>query len=203
MNGLGSLDQPRADMDVVSALRAGCPETYERFVRAQRAPLMRLGVRLLRSEQEAEDCFQEVMFKVGKAIHAFDGRASLGTWVWRIMRNTCLMRLRKRSRSLEVLTAAAPEGSPHAMVRPCAERGLEAEDCAQVVHRAIGCLPERYREIVLLRDFDDLSTAEVAERLGINPGNAKVRLHRARAALRVLIEAQAEAEWLQAYRTGP
>ena len=121
------------------------------------------------------------------------------------MRNACLMRLRSRRRRREVLSPEPGDGItiPLATVRPDADRGLEDRDCARIVREAMAGLPPSYREILELRDFEEQTTAEVAANLGISTTNAKVRLHRARAALKRSIEGQAEEDFLGAYRGVP
>jgi RNA polymerase sigma-70 factor (ECF subfamily) len=194
-----STTTPPSSESLVDALRSGDQDAYRSFFHAQRPVLLRLGLRLLRNEQEAEDCFQEVMLRIPRALDSFDGRASLGTWTFRIMRNTCLMRLRRRRRRPEVL--ADPHVAPLAVVGPDAERALEVDDCRRMVRAALGRLPASYREVLWLRDFEQLCTNAVAGRLGISIANVRVRLHRARAALREELERSAEESWLRAYRT--
>jgi RNA polymerase sigma-70 factor (ECF subfamily) len=158
--------------------------------------MLAVARRFLRTEEDSADAVQDAFLSAFHSLDGFEGNAALGTWLHRIVVNVCLMRLRARSRHREVriddLLPTFDETSHHSRpVRPWGDHALarltRAETCAQV-RACIDELPEPYREVLLLRDIEELDTEQTAEHLSINPGAVKTRLHRARQALRTLLE---------------
>jgi RNA polymerase sigma-70 factor (ECF subfamily) len=188
---------PRSDADAVllTALRAGSPGAYEQLVRTHGGRLLAVARRLLSSEEDARDAVQEAFLNAFRNIDRFEGAALLSTWLHRIVVNVSLMKLRRRKRKPEesldhLLPAFRDDG--HFAERfesgsePADER-LAREEEQAAVRAAIDELPEHYRTILLLRDIEGMSTQDVAEQLGITPNAVKLRLHRARQALRTLL----------------
>jgi RNA polymerase sigma-70 factor (ECF subfamily) len=149
----------------------------------------------LTSEEDARDAVQEAFLNAFRSIHRFEGQALLSTWLHRIVVNVALMKLRSRKRKPEesldhLLPAFRDDG--HFAERfesgsePADER-LAREEEQRAVRSAIDELPEHYRTILLLRDIEGIGTQEVADQLGITPNAVKLRLHRARQALRTLL----------------
>lgn len=168
--------------------RLACTCLLKRF-----APgLYRLALQLTASADDAEDVLQDGFIQACKEIDAFEGRGSLGGWLHRIVRNAGLMRLRRRvpaQVSLSQEPAVEPSALHGAAERLAADpdvRLLTAE-MRDTIERAIMQLPERLRSAVVLRDVEGLSTAEAAAELGITEAALKVRLHRARLALKAAI----------------
>jgi RNA polymerase sigma-70 factor (ECF subfamily) len=149
-----------------------------------------IGLRLMAHPEEAEEVLQETFINACAKVGEFEGRSSLGTWLYRIATNAALMRLRKhRPETVSLDEPAAPDED--APVRQHlvdwefepGEQLLTAE-LRQVMEQSLAELPESLRVVFVLRDIQGLSTAEVAEALGISQAAAKVRLHRARLQLR-------------------
>jgi RNA polymerase sigma-70 factor (ECF subfamily) len=139
---------------------------------------------------------QDAFLSAFRSLDGFEGNSGLGTWLHRIVVNVCLMKLRARSRSREIrigdlLPTFDETGRFPRPVRPWEDHALarltRAETRAQV-RAGIDELPEPYREILLLRDIEELDTDQTAQQLGTTPGAVKTRLHRARQALRTLLE---------------
>lgn len=155
-----------------------------------------LALRMLGDESAADDCVQESFINAFRHIDGFKGDAALKTWLHRITVNAALMRLRKRKRLNEQpINELQPEydAADHRIHEPREAVAnpadiLESQDRRQQVLTAISQLPESYRIVLLLRDIQELSTAEVAGQLAISEANVKVRLHRGRAALKTLLE---------------
>jgi RNA polymerase sigma-70 factor, ECF subfamily len=181
---------------LLAALLGGAPEAYESFVRMLGPRALAVARRFLRQEEEAKDCVQEAFLAAFKGLGSFAGAARLSTWFHRIVVNTCLMRLRARaSRPEEPIDELLPtflEDGHH--TRPPqpwqepADHLLQRKEVLECVRGCIDRLPESYRTVLLLRDIEELDTAETARLLGISEGAVKVRLHRARQALRGLLE---------------
>lgn len=193
--GAHGRDAPTDEAALVSALRAGDAEAYERLVRTHAPRMLAVARRLLRSPEEAEDAVQEAFLSAFRALDRFQGGSRLGTWLHRITVNAALMRLRSRRRrpetSLETLRPGFLEDGHH-QVPPQrwmdADRVLARRELRERVREAIDRLPESHRNVLLLRDIEELDTAETAAVLGISENAVKTRLHRARVALRELLD---------------
>jgi len=176
-------------------MRAGDDAAYDEVIRKHGPMLLGVAKRLLRDPDDAEDCFQDAMLKAFEKLDSFEGRSKLSTWLYRILVNTCLMRLREskghRTESIDDLLPVFDADNcriESLVLPPSPEMLLEGEETRGVVRAAVDQLPDSYRAVLVLRDFEEQSTAEVAELLGVEEGNVKVRLHRARAALKKLLE---------------
>ena len=168
----------------------------EALVRQHAGRMLAVARRFLRTEEDSADAVQDAFLSAFRSLDGFEGNSALGTWLHRIVVNVCLMRLRARSRSREVriddLLPTFDETGHHSRpVRPWENHALarltQAETRAHV-RACIDRLPDPYREVLLLRDIEELDTEQTAQQLGINPGAVKTRLHRARQALRTLLE---------------
>ena len=190
-----SATEPDDDEGVAAAANAD-PAATERFVRKHAGWMLAVAMRIVRDAHHAEDAVQNAFAKVFDNIGGFDGRSALKTWMHRIVVNESLMLLRKANRSQ---TVAIDELQPVFDNNGCRiedrwtsmetpETLLMRSDIRAQVNGKIDLLPENYRIIVVLRDIEELTTQEVAQLLGISEANVKVRLHRARAALKRLLE---------------
>lgn len=183
---------------LLGALRAGDARAYEQLVCKHGGRMLAVSRRLLRCEEDARDAVQDAFLQAFRALPGFAGQSCLGTWLHRIAVNACLMRLRSRrtkpEESIEPLLPTFLEDGHQAVPavdwpEPC-DRLLERQEMRQRVREAIDRLPDTYRTVLLLRDIEEMSTAEVAEALSITENAVKVRLHRARQALRELLDAR-------------
>jgi RNA polymerase sigma-70 factor (ECF subfamily) len=181
---------------LVQELRAGSEEAYEYLVRHHSGRMLAVLTRMLRNPEEAADALQEAFVQVFRAIDSFEGSSQLGTWLHRIAVNVALMRLRyQRRRPMKSIEDLLPrfKSDGHAEA-PVPEWNLTADDLfeqqesREMVRRQIDELPEDYRTVLLLRDIEGLDTEETASVLGITAGAVKTRLHRARQALRALLD---------------
>ncbi len=180
------------EAELVARLRAGSDAAYEELVRAQGTRLLAVARRLLRSEEDARDAVQDAFVSAFRSIDRFEGGSRLSTWLHRIVVNAALMKLRSQQRkpqtSIEDLLPRFLEdghfAEPPAEWQQSADQALERRETRLLVRKAIDVLPESYRTVLLLRDIEGLDTAETAEALGVTPNAVKIRLHRARQALR-------------------
>jgi RNA polymerase sigma-70 factor (ECF subfamily) len=187
---------PPQEAELLAALRAGDPAAYEQLVREHLPRLLAVTRRILGSDADAQEAVQDAFLSAFKAIGSFDGASRVGTWLHRIAVNAALMKLRSRGRrpeqSLEqLLPRFLDDGhqiDPPAPWPPGAEKLLEREETRAAVRAAIDRLPENYRTVLVLRDIEELDTEETARLLGLNEGVVKTRLHRARQALRALLD---------------
>jgi len=179
------------------ALRAGDRHAGELLVREHGAWMLALALRYVRDRALAEDCVQEAFLQAFRSIRAFEGRSALKSWLFRIVVNTALMKLRARRARLELLlddiappaaACAGGQSQPAWAEVPTPEEHLTRKEVCELVAAKLMELPDCYRIVLLLRDIEGLSTEETSRRLGMTQGAVKVRLHRARAALKVLVQ---------------
>ena len=188
-----TLRGPQHDVLLVSRLQRGEEKAFEELVRGHGGRLLSVARRFLGTSEDAQDAVQEAFIKAFKAIHTFEERAQLHTWLHRILVNTALMKLRERRRKPEesideLLPTFAADGHQTVESREWSDALLERKETAGIVRDAIGRLPEPYRVVLVLRDLDERDTAETARILGTTTTVVKVRLHRARQALRTLLD---------------
>ena len=188
---------PRADeAALVARLRSGEARAFEELVRTHMPRLLRVARRFLDSEEDARDAVQDAFVAAFRSIGDFESTALLSTWLHRIVINACLMKLRTRRRKPEediekYLPRFLEDGHQvESSVGWCesAETALERAETCDLVRAAIARLPESYRVVLTLRDIEELTTEEVAKMLEITPNAVKIRLHRARQALRTLLD---------------
>jgi RNA polymerase sigma-70 factor (ECF subfamily) len=180
---------------LVERLRAGDESAFEQLVR-DHGPRMYAPIRrILRNDEDAADAMQEAFVSASKALAAFRGDAKLSTWLHRIAVNAALMRQRRQRPQPEYdIDELLPhfDSSGHFERLPlawieAADREFEREELRSLVREKIDELPQTHRNVLLLRDIEELSGAETAAQLGISENAVKVRLHRARQALRELL----------------
>lgn len=188
---------PIDERELVAALKRGDDTAYEQLVRTHGGRMLQVARRYV-GEEEARDAVQEAFLSAFKAIDRFDGNARLSTWLHRIVVNACLMKLRRKSSQVEqsiepLLPTFIEDGHRGEASAPWPENPEEVfgrSEVRSLVRGGIDRLPTNYRNVLLLRDIEGLSGAEAAEMLGITANAVKVRLHRARLALRELLDGE-------------
>jgi RNA polymerase sigma-70 factor (ECF subfamily) len=187
----------RPEMALIERARSGDEAACESLVCKHADRLLAVARRYLRCEEDAADAVQDAFLSAFASLHSFQGGSTLYTWLHRIVVNACLMKLRSckadRTVSLHALLPMLHDSNRHAQTDEgdgCAERPLEREELRAKVRAAIDRLPDGFRHVLLLRDIEQRSTIETARRLGLSRGAVKTRLHRARQALRSLLESE-------------
>ncbi len=185
----------RASDAFLAALRDGEPDAVETLVRTETPRLLGLARRILRDEEAARDAVQDAFLQAFRSLPGFNGASSVSTWLYRIAMNAALARLRARRRhpetSIEDLMPRFLQDGHHAEnAQPwlAADELLGRLEMRGLVRGCIDQLPEIYRTVLLLRDVEELDTEETARALCVSCAAVKVRLHRARLALRTLLE---------------
>ncbi len=182
---------------LVARLRAGDERAYELLVERHAGRMLAATRRILRSDEDAQDAVQDAFLSAFKALDRFQGDSRLGTWLHRIAINAALMKLRSQKRrneqDVQGLLPRFKDGDGHHEIAPrkwaaAADAPVMVEESRALVRSMIDQLPDNYRVALVLRDMEGLSTEEVAERLGVSPNAAKIRVHRARQALRALLD---------------
>lgn len=174
--------------DLVIGLRAGDPAAYDELVRLHGPRMLAVARRLMREEEEARDAHQDALVRVLESVEGFSGRSLLSTWLYRVVVNSCLMRLRARRRRREVPLADLPAGG----LGP-ADSSWDPTDSIlrrqrrRILRKCIEQLPEAYRTVLVLRDLEELDTRETACLLSTTRNAVKIRLHRAHRAVAELV----------------
>jgi RNA polymerase sigma-70 factor, ECF subfamily len=174
----------------VSKLQAGDREEFARMVDAYSARIYRLGLRMLNTEQDAEEVLQNTFLNAMLNLPRFEERSSLETWLYRIAANEALMLIRKRRPEVSMDQEGGPDDFDQIRPRDFAdwsalpEDQLLDEEARRTLDEAVGRLPDPLRVVFVLRDIEDLSIKETAEALGLTEVNVKTRLLRARMRLR-------------------
>lgn len=193
------VEQRREDDELVRRLRAGEEAAYEALLARFQQPVYNLAFRLASNPGDASDVVQEVFLKVFRNVGHFRRQSSLKTWIYRITVNEAHNQRRWffRHRSREVgLDDETDEGCS----RTVADTGRSPFDCAfdrekhLLIENALGRINPLFREVVVLRDIEDLSYEEIAEVLQISLGTVKSRIMRGREALREELTGRLEAE---------
>ena len=191
---MSSLDD--LDASLVEGLKNGDQASYKTLVTTYWGTLNYLARRLLNDPSAANDCVQEAFIKAINKINDFEGKGSFKGWLRRIVVNEALMALRKKTSrkedSLDELMHEFDEFGGYAQAysgQPVSLDVLqESEEVKIQVRAAIDKLPDIFRITLVLRDIEGYTTKEVAEKMDVTEQNVKVRLHRARLALRNLLE---------------
>jgi RNA polymerase sigma-70 factor, ECF subfamily len=179
----------------VERLLAHDERAFNQLVRSYEERVFRLMFRMVGRRDEAEDLAQEVFVQVFKAIGQFRGDSKLGTWVYRIAINLCKNRLKYLARrhseaqdELEPLMERRPlTGSGVGNIaRP--DQVVEGYQAEAIVRTALEGLDPEFREVLILRDLEDLSYEEIGQITNLAEGTVKSRIHRGRALLKVRVE---------------
>jgi len=186
-------DTPGPDTDITALIQqclSGDQTAWQTIVRTHRRKVFNIAYKFVGSVDEAEDLTQDVFIKVFRSLSTFDRRANFQTWLYSVTRNLCIdhyRALRKEREALnrdldvDVLAPASPDRSPLQI--------LEAQDQAALLRRALDRLPPAMRTAVVLRDLQELSYEDIAQKLDLPDGTVKSRISRGRAELARQIQA--------------
>jgi RNA polymerase sigma-70 factor, ECF subfamily len=188
-----------SDEALLRGLRSGDERAFGALIDRYHGSMVRLALSFVPSRAVAEEVVQDTWLGVLRGLSSFEGRSSLKTWLFSILVNRARTAGAREARSIPVADAgpvvdASRFGPSGAWAEPPehwieeAESRVEAEKLRHLLRTAIEALPARQREVVLLRDVEGLSSAEVCQVLAISEGNQRVLLHRGRGKLRQTIE---------------
>jgi RNA polymerase sigma-70 factor (ECF subfamily) len=171
------------DVELLRSMQAGNEQAFALLYHRRQAGIYRFALQMCGSKALAEDVTQEVFLVLIRGTQSFDElRGSLSAFLYGIARNQLLRRLQRE----RFYTALEPDGSEAETLRDAAIGPLEdiaRSETVELVRKAILSLPERYREVVVLCDMEEMSYVEAAEIMGCAIGTVRSRLHRARAML--------------------
>jgi RNA polymerase sigma-70 factor, ECF subfamily len=182
-----------SDETLAARAAAGDGSAFETIVGRYQARVYRLACRLT-SDSDAPDVLQETFLQVYRHLASFRGESQFGTWLYRIASNAALMHRRARARRpAEPLDQFLPrfdaQGTHAAtpaelQVAARADELLDRQFLVEKAREVVARLPDLYREAFVMRDLEDMSTADVAHALGVEPATVRQRVHRARLMLR-------------------
>ena len=189
------------DAELLRQLRAGDEQAFVALVERYNGSMLRLAASFVPSRAVAEEVVQDTWLAVLRGLSAFQGRSSLRTWMFTILVNRARTTGTREQRTIPfadtgpVVDAArfGPDGAwsapPEHWIEEAEDR-IEAEKLAEMLKALVDGLPGRQREVVLLRDVEGMSSAEVCDVLAISEANQRVLLHRGRGKLRQALEAE-------------
>ena len=180
---------------LIAQLRAGDEAAFEQVVRLYGGRLLAVARRIVGTEEDARDVVQDAFMNAFKSLDRFEGNAKLSTWLHRIAVNAALMKLRTRKRKPEqpidsLQPAFLEDGHFEERFQSWEEpvdKAMERAENRELVRKQIDNLPDSYRTVLVLRDIEGLDTEETAKMLGLSVNATKIRLHRARQALRTML----------------
>jgi RNA polymerase sigma-70 factor, ECF subfamily len=196
---------------LLGALRAGDAAAFEKLVARHHATMVRVARAYVPSDAVAEEVAQEAWLGVLKGLDSFEGRASVKTWLFRILVNRAMTRGQRESRTVP-FSSLGPD-SPDEGLEPTVSRDrfgadgswsvppqrfispqarVEQLELRARLREAMASLPERQRAVVALRDVEGFDSGEVCELLDLTPANLRVLLHRGRARLQATLAGYVE-----------
>ena len=170
---------------IIAQVCAGDANAFEALVVAYQKQVYNLALRTVGNEEDAADMTQEVFLRAYRALGTFRGESKFSVWLYRLTTNVCIDFLRSRARRQAVsLTYDDDEAEGGEMEIPderfSPEAGLERSELREAVRRGLDTLSPEFRDILLLREIDGLSYAEIGEALQLEEGTVKSRIFRAR-----------------------
>ena len=185
--------QSSDEMALIKRAERGDAAAFEELMHQHEGRMYAVALRMCGNREDAQDCSQEAMLRIYRALSNFKGQSSFATWVYRITMNTCLDELRRgKRRKASSLDERIEAGWSPVEDMDTPEHHAMRSEQRRALDRAIQELPEDMRSAVVLRDIQGCSYDEIADILNTNVGTIKSRISRARARLREILSAQME-----------
>lgn len=192
--------QQEREAALIAAILAGEREKFHDLIRPYERQVYLTSLSLVKDEAEAEDVAQEAILRAYRKLASFRGDAKFSTWLIAITLNEARTRLREEKRaaldSLENQIEKEGDYTPAVLTdwREVPSDALERKEICALIQQAVAALPDTFREVVILRDMEELSVRDTAQALGISISLVKVRLHRARLLLQKQLAPQLKIE---------
>ena len=181
------------EKSLVERASKGDPSAFNRLLERHEGRMYAVALRMCGNREDAQDCLQEAMLRIYRAIVGFKGQSSFGTWVYRITMNTCLDELRrKKNRQNTSLDSLLDMGWSPSDDQNAPESHAMRAETRRALNAAIAELPEDMRAAVVLRDIQGFAYDDIARMLEINVGTIKSRISRGREKLREKLKENAE-----------
>lgn len=172
------------ERELIAAAQRGSERAFEQLVRANERKVYTLCLRLCGNPADAEEAAQEAFLAAWRGLPAFRGESAFSTWLYRLANNACIDLLRRSRRTradVSLDDEAAPEPTDE---HASPQRELERREQREAVQRGLAALSDEHRTVLVLRELEQLSYAEIAEVTGLEAGTVKSRISRARMQLR-------------------
>jgi RNA polymerase sigma-70 factor (ECF subfamily) len=172
------------DEEIVKRVLAGERALFEVLMRRHNQRIYRIVRSILRDDGESEDVMQDAYVRAYEHLAQFEGRSSFVTWLSRIAMHEAFARAGRLQKQSSLDSEYSPNDMPFASLQSSPEQQAANAELRTALEAAILSLPQKYRSVVMLRDVEELTTAEAARTLEISEDAIKVRLHRAHALVR-------------------
>jgi RNA polymerase sigma-70 factor (ECF subfamily) len=176
-----------ADLSLVRLAQAGDQEAFAQLVRRHQRMVYHLALSKARNHHDAEEITQTAFLNAWRGLPHFQERASFSSWLYRLTANAATDFFRQNRKHLGEVSLDDPQAPPLAQTTPSPEETREAQEKQQALLRAIDALPDQAREILLLREAEDLSYQQISQALDLPVGTVRSRLARARKTLADLL----------------
>ncbi len=179
-----------SDEELVASFQAGDVSAFDELVIRWDRKIQGAIYRILGSEDEARDLCQEAFLKAYKALPGFKGEARFSSWLYQIALNLCRDRMRRRKGKVFVSIDDPQTSEPvqRPARGPSALQLVEAADLSRTVAAAVASLPDEQRQIIVLKEYEDMTFLEISEILGVPLSTVKTRLYRGLVHLRERLE---------------
>ena len=191
------------EAELIRRVSSGEKEAFYQLVKPYERAVYMAAMSVLNNQADAEEVAQEAVLKAFSNLARFRGESKFSTWLVRITINEARLKLRKDRRHLyasldEPQSDEEGDYAPkdYADWREVPSEALERKELRDALKRAVAALPEKYREVLVLRDIQHLSIEETAQALGISTGNVKTRLLRARLQMRDALAPGFDGSWV-------
>ncbi len=179
----------------IASLKEGCSIAWRELLSCYGPSLLAYATRMLGNKTTAEEILQDSLVNVYRSIDRFDGRCSIKSWMYRAVHNRSIDEIRRRKRFVDIgddpeqdyFNTSGDWQENYRGWDGYAAKKLDDENLLRLVHKEMDNLPHAHREILLLKEVEGLKTDEICAALEITSANLRIRLHRARAALRASV----------------
>ena len=173
------------EKELILLLQQGDEAAFEALVRLYEKKVYTLCRRMCGNDEDAQEAAQDAFLSLWRSAKSFRGDASLSTWIYRLATNACIDLLRRNKRGGERVSLDDEETTFELVdAAPLPEQALERKETQRLINEGLAALPEEYRAILLLREAEGLSYAEIADAMHLELGTVKSRISRGRVLLR-------------------
>jgi RNA polymerase sigma-70 factor, ECF subfamily len=176
----------KSDSKIIEEFLGGNEQAFAHLIERYQEKVFRYAYASLGDYDDAEDVVQEVFIIVMESLHKFRGESKFSTWLYSVTANHCKNKKKKRRRFQNISLVRSKEEGEIAIPdkRQNVEKNAILDDSLQIVKDEISQLPGDYKEVLILRDIEELTYDEIASTLNITLSNVKVRIHRGREMLK-------------------
>ena len=177
---------PEQELQIIKKVLDGDSNAFEELVLSNQKNVYNLALKMTKNEDDAQDISQEAFIKAYNQLEAFRGDSKFSVWLYRLTYNLCIDFLRKKPKAQVISLSAQQEESGDSFeieipdVRELPDDSVFRKELRTEIAQSIDELSDGHREVIVMREINDMSYTEIAETLGISEGTVKSRLARAR-----------------------